>query len=346
MSRAAFRRLQRLCRQFDREPSLQLGLVGRPPRVYDWHFNRAVRTRFQGCPFAEEMVWEAQDLASGFSTQFAMPRRDGSVARAGRHFRRAEAMGLPYQSHLEHPSSDRFAPREASISEAALLAQRFQAAKLLIKGLKADQTEETPKRMGGDGDAGRTYEKKSPGKHVHAKSVQLLCTKEWAETIESHPAIEKLTVFRGGPIIVGASLQRNLHWLHGFSTVSGGQEVAPGLWMGGDLIQILDRVAHNQVDGPLVRPCFGHASWAAMQLQLELECGGTDGLSATATACLDDWQHAWQKALLHAGQLELVSQRKIPGANLPRGAQADAKLRLHIDKITEDASALPVSESL
>lgn len=99
------------------------------------------------------------------------------------------------------------------------------------------------------------------------------CTEEWAETIKSHPAIEKLTVFRGGPIIVGASLQRNLHWLHGFSTVSGGQEVAPGLWMGGDLIQILDRVAHNQVDGPLVRPCFGHASWAAMQLQLELECG-------------------------------------------------------------------------
>lgn len=40
MSRAAFRRLQRLCRQFDREPSLQLGLVGRPPRLYDWHFNR------------------------------------------------------------------------------------------------------------------------------------------------------------------------------------------------------------------------------------------------------------------------------------------------------------------
>ena len=37
---SAFRRLLRLCRHFDREPTWQLGLVGRPPRQYDWNFNR------------------------------------------------------------------------------------------------------------------------------------------------------------------------------------------------------------------------------------------------------------------------------------------------------------------
>eukprot|EP00434_Breviolum_minutum_P043896 symbB.v1.2.039148.t1/scaffold6372.1/size18645/1 len=111
---SAFRRLLRLCRHFDREPTWQLGLVGRPPRQYDWNFNRAVRTRFHGSPFAEEMVWEA----SGFSTQFAMPQRDGSVARAcRRHFRRSMAMGLPYSG------------------EATRLLKRFNEAKQLVEGL-------------------------------------------------------------------------------------------------------------------------------------------------------------------------------------------------------------------
>eukprot|EP00435_Cladocopium_sp_Y103_P009572 s3234_g2.t1 len=75
---ATFRSLLRLCRHFDREPTWQLGLVGRPPRQYDWYQHQVVRTRFQVSPFAEEMVWEA----SGFSTQFAMPSNSGAVARA------------------------------------------------------------------------------------------------------------------------------------------------------------------------------------------------------------------------------------------------------------------------
>lgn len=44
-------------------------------------------------------------------------------------------------------------------------------------------------------------------------------SKDWAEAIRDHSALEKLIVWRGGPIIVGASLQRNLHWLHCFSSV-------------------------------------------------------------------------------------------------------------------------------
>eukprot|EP00435_Cladocopium_sp_Y103_P004693 s165_g1.t1 len=166
------------------------------------------------------------------------------------------------------------------------------------------------------------------------KVAQSAEDKDWADSIRGHSALEKLIVHRGGPIIVGSSLQRNLHWLHCFSTVTGAQEIAPGLWIGGDIAQILHRVAQNQVDGPLVRLCFGHANWESLQLRVELESGswvraraleteGGDGLSVTATACLDD-EKAWQKTLLSAGLPEL--------ANFPRNGEADARLRPYIAK--------------
>ena len=40
---ASFRKLLRLCRHFDREPTWQLGLVGRPPWKYDWYQHRVRR---------------------------------------------------------------------------------------------------------------------------------------------------------------------------------------------------------------------------------------------------------------------------------------------------------------
>lgn len=44
----------------------------------------------------------------------------------------------------------------------------------------------------------------------------------------------------------------------------------------------------------------------------------SDGLSVMASACLSDWQMAWQRALLHAGLPELVScswsEIEIPGS--------------------------------
>lgn len=307
------------------------------------------------------MVWEA----SGLSTQFALPgKHSGAVARAcRRHFRRATAMGLPYQS------------------EATQLLKRFEEAKKLIQDLGDWDTAETSdlqllksfdcgghqQVQRGDlllahpmscirdpnfdqatvliSDVGEDYVSGFVvNKPLRNSTLQQLLSnrkgsqssedKDWAEAIRDHSALEKLIVWRGGPIIVGASLQRNLHWLHCFSSVTGAQEIAPGLWMGGDVAQILHRVAQNQVDGPLVRLCFGHTSWETLQLRVELESGvwvraraletvgGGDGLSVTATACLDDGEKAWQKTLLSTGLPEL--------ANFPRNVKADAKLRLHI----------------
>jgi len=48
------------------------------------------------------------------------------------------------------------------------------------------------------------------------------------------------------------SLQRNLHWLHGFSTVSGALEVSPGLWMGGNVLEILQKA--NTAGQPCWKP--------------------------------------------------------------------------------------------
>lgn len=230
---ASFRKLLRLCRHFDREPTWQLGLVGRPPRKYDWYQHRVVRTRFQVSPFAEEMVWEA----SGLSTQFALPgKHSGAVARAcRRHFRRATAMGLPYQS------------------EATQLLKRFEEAKKLIQDLGDWDTAETSdlqllksfdcgghqQVQRGDlllahpmscirdpnfdqatvliSDVGEDYVSGFVvNKPLRNSTLQQLLSnrkgsqssedKDWAEAIRDHSALEKLIVWRGGPIIVGASL--------------------------------------------------------------------------------------------------------------------------------------------
>eukprot|EP00434_Breviolum_minutum_P026130 symbB.v1.2.023104.t1/scaffold2093.1/size89838/1 len=110
--------------------------------------------------------------------------------------------------------------------------------------------------------------------------------------------------------------------------------------MGGNVLEILQKA--NTAGQPCWKPlrvCFGHAEWSDLQLRLELESGQwtraraldaevsdarSDGLSVMASACLSDWQMAWQRALLHAGLPEL--------ANFPRNSKADAKLRLHMSQ--------------
>ena len=72
------------------------------------------------------------------------------------------------------------------------------------------------------------------------ESVRDLGSKEWANSMQWHSALEKLQVFRGGPIIVGGSLQKNLHWLHCFSTI-------PGWTVGGTTYKFSEHFSTEQI---------------------------------------------------------------------------------------------------
>ena len=97
MACRALRALLRFCRLSDRQPSWLLAVVLRPPRKYEVQYGQVLRSQLKGSPFAEDMLWEA----CGRSTQFAMPQ--GTAARAcRRHYRRAMALGLPYEACQGH----------------------------------------------------------------------------------------------------------------------------------------------------------------------------------------------------------------------------------------------------
>lgn len=161
--------------------------------------------------------------------------------------------------------------------------------------------------------------------------------KEWAGMVQSDCKLDGLSVFRGGPIIVGNSIRHNLHWLHGFFEVPGAKQVAPGLWLGGDCREILEKgMQGDEVQSHSIplRVCFGYSAWTELQLRLELESGvwtraqalddrPRDGaLSIIASSCFGtEGKTAWQQGLHSAGWSFM--------ANFPRNAEVDEKLERH-----------------
>ena len=172
--------------------------------------------------------------------------------------------------------------------------------------------------------------------------------KEWAnsmlEAITSHGkgegSLDELGVYKGGPIVNGHSIQQNLHWLHGFPQITGASQVAPGLWIGGDIREILDMVGRDEVQSHSIplRICFGYSCWTDLQLRLELESGvwtraralddwsaDNGALSALVSSCFSDaGTTAWQHSLQSAG-LQMM-------ASFPRNSKMDDKLKRHIAK--------------
>ncbi|CAE7552470.1 yjiC [Symbiodinium sp. CCMP2592] len=165
--------------------------------------------------------------------------------------------------------------------------------------------------------------------------------KKWAEKLSEVPAAAELRVFRGGPVIVGSSLQANIDWVHSFPDVSEAQQVAPGVWFGGKIEEVLERAAACEEEEPPLRIMLGYAAWSTQQLQIELECGvwcrarppqddlplqgGADKSSVSAKLCFDeDGAEAWRTALFQAGQ-DLLAQ-------FPRAPGVDARIRGHMKR--------------
>ncbi|CAE7571533.1 unnamed protein product [Symbiodinium natans] len=163
--------------------------------------------------------------------------------------------------------------------------------------------------------------------------------KNWAERLSAMPASAELRVFRGGPVIVGSSLQPNLEWVHSFPEISEAQQVSQGVWFGGKLEEILERAAACEGTPP-VRIMLGYSAWSTLQLQIELECGvwcrarapqdapqkgANDAPSVSARLCFaEEGAQAWKTALLQAGQ-DLL-------AHFPRAPGIDTRIRGHMKR--------------
>ncbi|CAK9062945.1 unnamed protein product [Durusdinium trenchii] len=327
----SFRSLLRLCRECDQQPARLLGLLGRPPRQYDWNFNRAVRTRFSGSPFAEDMVWEARRLE---------PK---DVSKERRHFRRAQALGMGELYPAEASELfKRIAASKSLVSQGDLLLTHpiaclknthFDQAVILLHEVSSSPSNPDAQVKG--------LVVNKPMPNIPLKQLLARATspedKEWAGMVQSDCKLDGLSVFRGGPIIVGNSIRHNLHWLHGFFEVPGAKQVAPGLWLGGDCREILEKgMQGDEVQSHSIplRVCFGYSAWTELQLRLELESGvwtraqalddrPRDGaLSIIASSCFGtEGKTAWQQGLHSAGWSFM--------ANFPRNAEVDEKLERH-----------------
>jgi hypothetical protein len=73
---------------------------------------------------------------------------------------------------------------------------------------------------------------------------------------------------------MASSLSKSITWLHTLGpAVPGATEVAPSVWLGGDLGVMAGLVASGQAPAERIRPILGRTRWPAAQLQLELQRG-------------------------------------------------------------------------
>ncbi|MCE9593186.1 MAG: YqgE/AlgH family protein [Planctomycetes bacterium] len=77
------------------------------------------------------------------------------------------------------------------------------------------------------------------------------------------------------PIYVGGPVQQNsMQILHRAPDhISGGVEIVPGLWIGGELDLVARFVAEQELSEDRLRLLVGYAGWSAGQLDLELSGG-------------------------------------------------------------------------
>lgn len=163
-----------------------------------------------------------------------------------------------------------------------------------------------------------------------------------------------LEVYGGGPVM-SKYLSESVTWLHTYGDqVAGAREVAPSLWIGGDLNELAARVAATTAQAqdaasrilPSIWPVVGFAGWAAPQLANEIERGvwirGRAATSALGRVCLTaDSIAAWRAAMRGVGLPQL--------ADFPRSAAVDSRLlklvETHHKRLMSEDMGSPKSES-
>eukprot|EP00931_Biecheleriopsis_adriatica_P028770 TRINITY_DN17157_c0_g1_i1.p1 TRINITY_DN17157_c0_g1~~TRINITY_DN17157_c0_g1_i1.p1 ORF type:complete len:378 (+),score=79.21 TRINITY_DN17157_c0_g1_i1:35-1135(+) len=322
------RNVLRLCRCLDKDPRLLVMLLGRPTRQFDRSKKAVVRLAPAPWPFVEELLWEARGHSAQFahpdqghgSVRAAARRHWRLVCALGSDYC-SEAEELLW--HLRRAAdAAKLLLDEAAVSDcnspggtgSAAAESRFALQRLPPSSEKAvavgqilathplacitqPALDQAVIMICGVAEASQHVQGVILNKRTevtlgdmlasdgpHAKDDMLL-----AENLGLHALLDaKLHV--GGDIVEGQSLFHSLFWLHTLGVEAGDTalEVAPGIWLGGDLSIMAGLVQSGRASlGTDLRSYLGCAGWASEQLILEL-----DGTTAEAF---------WRKVLLDMG---------------------------------------------
>lgn len=173
---------------------------------------------------------------------------------------------------------------------------------------------------------------------------QVRADRQWVDSLDLGPLLQG-RLYRGGPVIQGGSLQQSLRWLHVHGQgVRGAREVAPSVWLGGDLEEVAARAGRDPM-ALRVRFFVGFAGWAPVQLRTELETGvwvraralppgdlGAAGEAGLREFCFGSAERgaAWRTAMRGAGMAAL--------AGFPRTPGTDKRLRGYIERLHSEAA--------
>jgi putative transcriptional regulator len=143
--------------------------------------------------------------------------------------------------------------------------------------------------------------------HGEEGAYGLVINKRSSLTIDrlliDHPVFRELAlpVWWGGP--VGTNTLQIIHRLP--DELPGGQEIADGLHVGGELddfARLVERVDPRKL-GQKARFVLGYAGWGDGQLEMELRCGSWIPLPLNPELVFRDQQEAtWQEAVRSLGE--------------------------------------------
>jgi putative transcriptional regulator len=106
------------------------------------------------------------------------------------------------------------------------------------------------------------------------------------------------------PVYVGGPVQQDaLHFLHQYpDLISGGEEIAKGIFWGGNFESLLAHIKNNDIDSNRIRFFIGYSGWTEGQLDQELKEESWLTVMSTRKLIFHSRpEDVWKDALSHLG---------------------------------------------
>lgn len=319
---SVLRQVLRLARDADRCPARMVPLLGRPPRIYSPQVKRIVRAPVTKWRFVEDAISEAIGGSLEYALPLKVGPQTSVASAVRRHRRRAQLLGLgTYREEalvlcrrLKEASDGAKDAQHALDSSGA--GQEPQS-KVGFTLEPVDVRDTTPAQVGDFliahplacifqpaldqavilvdhvDEQAATVRGTVLNMPSHASVQELVAAWPdndphdlWETTEDLQPILHAL-LWRGGDLSGGKGPKEDVRWLHIFDdgAVPGAREVAPDVWLGGDVPLLAAQVvkarkaccadtSFEHFDTAWVaRPIIGHCAWSRSQLALELERG-------------------------------------------------------------------------